>query len=291
MTLDGLDSKEDSLSKEESVVIWHNESSLSGKVNYHLSNSEEINMSKSSLFNFLIKCWPKLNNGAELNSSSAYASVPVASLDSPWYKQLFSYTGLGLLISVGYIDPGNYSTDIAGGSTFGYTLMSIIFISNIFAILLQYLSLKVGVARDQDLAQSIRAVYHPYLTRTLWIIMEFAIAATDLAEVIGSAVALNLLFGIPILWGCIITGLDVLLLLMLQQNQFKKLEILVSLIVMLTFSCFLYQIIVSNADWAAIGSSLLLNPSIFQNSAEFFIAIGILGATGKLHCTAQIIIF
>src|SRR6202795_802409 len=147
---------------------------------------------------------------------------------SPFYwRRLLGFLGPGFLISVAYMDPGNWATDIAGGSQFGYTLLSVIMISNLMAILLQSLSLKLGVATERDLAQLCRESYGRCVSFGLWVGAEIAIAACDLAEVIGSAIALNLLFHIPLLYGVLITGLDVLLILLLQRWGFRYIEALV----------------------------------------------------------------
>ena len=155
-----------------------------------------------------------------------------------FWKKLLSFTGPGYLVAVGYMDPGNWATDLAGGAQFGYSLLSIILLSNVMAIVLQYLALKLGIATGKDLAQACRDYYSKKTAFILWILAEIAIIACDLAEVIGSAIALNLLFGIPLIVGVIITTFDVLILLMLQQYSFRYLETLVIALLVIIATCF-----------------------------------------------------
>ncbi|MDL1913132.1 MAG: divalent metal cation transporter [Bergeyella sp.] len=211
-----------------------------------------------------------------------YASVGVPE-GGNWWNKLWAFTGPGIMIAVGYIDPGNWATDIAGGAKFGYTLLSVILISNVFAVILQHLSLKLGVATERDLAQSCRDHYSSVVNFFLWILCEVAIAACDLAEVIGSAIALNLLFGIPITWGILITVVDVLLILMLQARGFRKLESVVGALVIIIFGCFLYEIILSKPEISPMLQGLLPKKEILHNPEMLYIAIGILGATVMPH--------
>ena len=159
------------------------------------------------------------------------ARSPVPDTGSFW-KKLFAFAGPGYLVAVGYMDPGNWATDLAGGSRYGYTLLSVIMLSNLMAILLQALALRLGIASGRDLAQACRDHYSRPTTIVLWLLCELAIAACDLAEVIGSAIALNLLFGLPLMWGVCLTALDVLLVLYLQQFQFRYVEVLVVLLIL-----------------------------------------------------------
>ena len=168
-----------------------------------------------------------------------FSSIDVPKNVQGWRK-LLAFTGPGLMVAVGYMDPGNWATDIAGGSSFGYTLLSVILISNLFAILLQHLCVKLGVVTGRDLAQACKDSYSKPVSFLLWIICEIAIAACDLAEVIGSAIAINLLFGIPLTVGIIITILDVLVLLMLQNKGFRYLEAFVGSLIFIIFCCFAY---------------------------------------------------
>src|SRR6187431_312447 len=159
-----------------------------------------------------------------------HGSVPVPT--GSFWKKMLAFAGPGYLVAVGYMDPGNWATDLAGGSKYGYTLLSVIMISNLMAILLQALALRLGIASGRDLAQACRDHYSRPTTIILWLLCELAIAACDLAEVIGSAIALNLLFGLPLMWGVCLTALDVLLVLYLQQFQFRVVEVLVVLLIL-----------------------------------------------------------
>jgi manganese transport protein len=211
------------------------------------------------------------------------ASVRISTSAIGW-RRLLGFLGPGFLISVGYMDPGNWATDIAGGSRFGYTLLFVIMLSNLMAILLQSLSLKLGVATERDLAQLCNEAYGRKVSFALWIGAEIAIAACDLAEVIGSAIALNLLFGIPLLQGVLITGLDVLLILLLQRWGFRYIEALVIALIGTIIVMFGMQMFLSQPDYAAALRSLLIpSPSIIVNPHMLYIAIGILGATVMPH--------
>lgn len=226
------------------------------------------------------KAWrtPKTENSLP----EVFSSIHVPSNASFWRK-LLAFSGPGLMIAVGYMDPGNWATDIAGGAQFGYTLLSVVLISNIFAIILQHLSLKLGIVAERDLAQACRDHYHPITNFILWMLCEIAIAACDLAEVIGSAIALNLLFGIPITWGVVITAIDVLVILYLQQKGFRWLERLVGGLIVLIFLCFLYEIIISKPEIFPILNGLIPQKEIVTNPSMLYIAIGILGATVMPH--------
>lgn len=143
---------------------------------------------------------------------------------APWWRKLAAFTGPGFLVAVGYMDPGNWATDLAGGSGFGYTLLSVILLSNLMAIVLQSLCARLGIATGRDLAAACRDAYGKPVSIVLWALCEVAIIACDLAEVIGTAIGLNLLFGIPLVWGVCLTALDVVLILMLQRHGFRRLE-------------------------------------------------------------------
>ena len=181
------------------------------------------------------------------------------------------------------MDPGNWATDLAGGARFGYTLLSVILLSNLTAILLQCLAAKLGIVTGRDLAQACRDHYSRPVSLFLWVICEIAIAACDLAEVIGSAIALNLLFGIPLPWGIAITAFDVLAMLYLQNQGFRMLEALVVVLIATVAGCFLFEILISKPDAAAVFSGFVPSASILTDPDKLYIAIGILGATVMPH--------
>ncbi len=227
-----------------------------------------------------------------LRESELFQAVsPDASLsrvrisDSPIaWRRVLGFLGPGFLISVGYMDPGNWATDIAGGSKYGYTLLFVVMLSNLMAILLQSLALKLGVASERDLAQACRDTYSRRATILLWIFAEVAIAACDLAEVLGSAIALQLLFHIPLVIGVLVTSADVLVLLLLQNKGFRRLEALVITLIGTIAILFGVEILLSRPEWGAILSNLFIpRPSIVMNGDMLYIAIGILGATVMPH--------
>jgi manganese transport protein len=212
-----------------------------------------------------------------------HASVSLTRSPRPALR-LLGFLGPGFLIAVGYMDPGNWATDIAGGSRFGYTLLFVVMASNLMAILLQSLSLKLGVATERDLAQLCNEAYGRATSFALWILAETAIAACDLAEVIGSAIALELLFHIPLLWGVLITSLDVLLILLLQRWGFRYVEALVIALIGIIITLFGVQMFFSHPDYLpALHALLLPSPAIVTNPGMLFIAVGILGATVMPH--------
>ncbi|WP_259015026.1 Nramp family divalent metal transporter [Emticicia fluvialis] len=211
-----------------------------------------------------------------------HGSIAVHTSGGFW-KKLSAFIGPGLMVAVGYMDPGNWATDIAGGAKFGYTLLSVILISNLFAMLLQHLSLKLGIATGRDLAQACRDAYSRPVSFVLWILAEVAIAACDLAEVIGAAVALNLLFNIPLTYGIIITAVDVIFILFLQNKGFRLIEVIVGALILIILLCFGYEIIVSNPDWFGVAKGLVPSTQIVVNPEMLYIAIGILGATVMPH--------
>jgi manganese transport protein len=200
-----------------------------------------------------------------------------------FWRKLLAFTGPGLLVSVGYMDPGNWATDIVGGAQFGYTLLSVVLMSNFFAMILQHLALRLGIATGYDLAQACKAYYSRPASFVLWILCELAIAACDLAEVIGSAIAINLLFGIPLYVGVLITVLDVLVILFFQNKGFRFIEILVATLVFTIFCCFFYEIVLAQPDTTPMLKGLLPSTAIFKNSGMLLVAIGILGATVMPH--------
>jgi manganese transport protein len=213
--------------------------------------------------------------------AEAYRTVPVSGVGI--WRKLLAFAGPGYLVAVGYMDPGNWATDLAGGSRFGYTLLSVILLSNLMAVLLQGLSAKLGIVTGRDLAQACRDHYSRPVSFALWVLCEIAIAACDLAEVIGTAIALNLLFGIPLTWGIVITALDVLLVLTLQNKGFRRLEALVIVLMATVGICFLFELIVSRPDLAAVARGFVPDPDIIRDREKLYLAIGILGATVMPH--------
>ena len=215
-----------------------------------------------------------------------YRSVKIPKVSRTWwglFRKLLAFSGPGYLIAVGYMDPGNWATDLAGGSQFNYTLLSVVVISSLMAIFLQHLALKLGVATGRDLAQACRDHFHPAINFILWIGCEIAIAACDLAEVIGSAIALNLLFGLPLIWGVCLTACDVLAVLYLQNRGFRIIEVLVLALIAVIAGSFGIQIFLSKPDFGAIALGCVPSSEILHNHAMFYVAIGILGATVMPH--------
>lgn len=210
------------------------------------------------------------------------ASVQVPEGGS-WLRRLLAFVGPGYMVSVGYMDPGNWATDLAGGSQFGYLLLSVILLSNLMAILLQALAARLGIATGLDLAQACRARYSRPVSLLLWIACEIAIIACDLAEVIGTAIALNLLFGIPLMWGAILTALDVFLILLLMNRGFRWLEAFVIALLTLIFVCFGVQMVLAQPSLAAVLDGFLPKAEIVTNPAALYLAIGIIGATVMPH--------
>ncbi len=211
-----------------------------------------------------------------------HRSIRVPNSKGFWRKML-AYAGPGYLVSVGYMDPGNWATDIAGGAKFGYALLTVIMLSNLMAILMQSLCVRLGVATGRDLAQSCRDYFSPRVNFCLWVLCEIAIAACDLAEVLGSAIALQLLFGIPLSWGVCITALDVIVLLLLQHKGFRYTEAVVIMLVATVGICFAAEIIFSRPDFGGIVLGYAPKIEILQNPEMLYIAIGILGATVMPH--------
>jgi len=200
-----------------------------------------------------------------------------------FWRKFFAFAGPGYLVAVGYMDPGNWATDLAGGARFGYTLLSVIMISNLMAILLQALAVRLGIASGRDLAQACRDHYSRPTTIVLWLLCEIAIAACDLAEVVGAAIALNLLFGLPLIWGVCLTALDVLIVLFLQQHGFRYVEALVVALIVLIAGSFAIEIWLAKPDMAAVAAGFVPRTEILRNGEMLYIAIGILGATVMPH--------
>jgi manganese transport protein len=209
-----------------------------------------------------------------------HRTIPIP---SSFWRKLFAFSGPGYLVAVGYMDPGNWATDLAGGARYGYTLLSVVMISNLIAILLQALSARLGIAGGRDLAQACRDRYSFPVTIGLWVLAEVAIAATDLAEVIGSAIALNLLFGLPLVWGVVVTVFDVLIILMLQQYKFRALEALVVLLIMGIGACFALELWLAEPNFLQVLRGYVPTTEIARNPQMLYIALGILGATVMPH--------
>ncbi|MBB5888180.1 Nramp family divalent metal transporter [Lactovum miscens] len=225
-------------------------------------------------------------NGRSLGEINGTVEVP---RDKGFLKTLFMYSGPGALVAVGYMDPGNWSTSITGGQNFGYLLMSVILLSSLVAMLLQYMAAKLGIVTQMDLAQAIRARTSQSLGIVLWILTELAIMATDIAEVIGAAIALYLLFGIPIIVAVFITVLDVLLLLLLTRVGFRKIEAIVVCLILVILLVFVYQVALSNPDWLGVVKGLIPTSQTFANQPQvngisaLQGSLGIIGATVMPH--------
>ena len=207
----------------------------------------------------------------------------VAVMRGSWLRRMLSFLGPGFLVAVGYVDPGNWATGLAGGSAFGYGLLWVIMLSNLMAMLLQSLAARLGIATGRDLAQACRDHYPRPVVLALWVLCELAICATDLAEVIGTAIALNLLFDIPLSLGIGITALDVLLVLWLQQRNFRYLEILTVSLVLLILACFAINVVMASPDLGDVARGLIPGHEIIRNPSMLYIAIGIIGATVMPH--------
>ncbi len=219
---------------------------------------------------------------AEVSLPEVHRSIFVPGKAGFWRKML-AFAGPGFLVAVGYMDPGNWATDLSGGAQFGYTLLSVILISNLMAILLQHLCVKLGVATGRDLAQACRDHYPKPVVWFLWVLCELAIAACDLAEVVGSAIALQLLFGIPLVWGCIITCLDVLAVLYLQNKGFRYVEALVITLILTIGGCFAAELFFAKPSLTGVMLGLVPSAEILTNHGMLYVSIGILGATVMPH--------
>src|SRR6059036_3902193 len=213
--------------------------------------------------------------------AEVYRTVPVG--QPVWWRKALAFAGPGYLVAVGYMDPGNWATDLAGSSAFGYRLLSVILISNLMAILLQSLCAKLGIVTGRDLAQACRDHYSKPVSVILWLLCEVAICACDLAEVIGSAIALNLLFKIPLTWGVCITALDVLVVMYLQNKGFRYIEALVVSLILTIGTCFLMEIIFARPNVAGVFGGFAPRFEIIKNTGMLYVAIGILGATVMPH--------
>jgi manganese transport protein len=220
---------------------------------------------------------PTVGNAASL--PEVHGSVRVAK--GPQWRRFLAFAGPAYLVSVGYMDPGNWATDLAGGSAFGYKLLWVILASSLMAMVLQTLCARLGVASGRDLAQVCKESFPKPVGIVLWLLAEVAIVCTDIAEVIGSAIALNLLFGIPLVAGVVLTGLDVLLLLGLMRFEFKKIEAIIMVMVATIFGCFCVNLALAKPDWAAVLGGMV-TPTIPSDYA-LFVAVGIIGATVMPH--------
>src|SRR6266566_1594253 len=218
----------------------------------------------------------------QVSLAEVHRSVVVPVTASFWRK-LLAFSGPGFLVAVGYMDPGNWATDLSGGAKFGYALLFVVMLSNFMAILLQHLCIKLGVATGRDLAQACRDHYSTLTVWFLWILCEIAIAACDLAEVVGSAIALQLLFGIPLVWGCGITALDVLAVLYLQQKGFRYIEALVITLIATIATCFAAELILSKPNLLGVLLGFVPGPHIVMNQQMLYVSIGIIGATVMPH--------
>jgi len=226
------------------------------------------------------KGWRSEPHALSLREVHGSIAVPI---DAGFWRKLFAFAGPGYLVAVGYMDPGNWATDLAGGARYGYTLLSVILISNLMAILLQALAVRLGIGAGRDLAQACRDSYSRPTTIILWVLCEIAIAACDLAEVIGAAIALNLLFGLPLIWGVCLTALDVLVILYLQNRGFRYVEALVVGLIVAIAACFAVELWFAKPDWAGVATGFIPRAEILQNPEMLYIAVGILGATVMPH--------
>ena len=224
--------------------------------------------------------WRFVSDGPSLPEANSTVAVPKGGF---WLRRLFAFAGPGYMISVGYMDPGNWATDLAGGSKFGYTLLIVIMLSNLMAILLQALAARLGIATGRDLAQACRDTYSRPVNLALYVVCELAIIACDLAEVIGTAIALQLLFGIPLIAGSLITALDAFLILLLMNRGFRFLEAFIVALLVVIAACFAIQIVAAAPPVAALIGGLYPSPEIVTNPAMLYIAMGIIGATVMPH--------
>ncbi len=222
------------------------------------------------------------NNRSGLAENEKHGSMLSPGGASFWRK-LIAFSGPGFLVAVGYMDPGNWATDLGGGSHFGYTLLSVIVISNVMAVLLQHLCVRLGIATGRDLAQACRDHYSPRVVLFQWILCELAIAACDLAEVMGSAIALQLLFDIPLIWGCLITVADIMVVLLQQQRGFRYIELVVLALILTIGACFSIELFLAKPDVGSVLAGLVPRVEILKNKDMLYIAIAIIGATVMPH--------
>src|SRR6184192_1631938 len=226
------------------------------------------------------RVWRRQAGNVSLPEVHRSVVVPVT---ASFWRKLFAFSGPGFLVAVGYMDPGHWATDLSGGAKYGYTLLAVVMISNFMAILLQHLCIKLGVVTGRDLAQACRDHYPKPIVWFLWVLCEVAIAACDLAEVVGSAIALQLLLGIPLVWGCIITAMDVLIVLFLQNKGFRYIEALVFTLIITIGGCFAAELVFSKPSLTGILFGFVPGPRIVTNQGMLYVSIGILGATVMPH--------
>ena len=224
--------------------------------------------------------WRSTPDAPSLREVHGSVAVPV---DAGFWRKLLAFAGPGYLVAVGYMDPGNWATDLAGGARYGYSLLSVILLSNLMAILLQALAVRLGIGSGRDLAQACRDSYSRPTTLVLWVLCEIAIAACDLAEVIGAAIALILLFGLPLIWGVCITALDVLVVLYLQNKGFRYVEALVVGLIVGIAACFAVELFLSHPSMSGVARGFVPDSQILRDPAMLYIAVGILGATVMPH--------
>ncbi|WP_313809319.1 Nramp family divalent metal transporter [Sphingobium sp.] len=212
--------------------------------------------------------------------TEVFRTVPVRGVG---WRRLFSFLGPGYLVAVGYMDPGNWATDLYGGSAFGYTLLSVILLSNVMAMVLQHLAVRLGIATGRDLAQACRDQYSKPTVALLWLFCEIAICACDMAELIGTAIALQLLFGIPLVWGVALTGFDVLILLLLQRSGIRFLEAFVAVLLLSIALCFAVEMALVRPDWGGVAGGFVPSSKVWTDPIMLYVAIGIIGATVMPH--------
>src|SRR5947209_8499552 len=233
-----------------------------------------MNRSKSAMAAEPVRIWRRSTGAVSLPEVHRSVVVPVT---ASFWRKLIAFSGPGFLVAVGYMDPGNWATDLAGGAQFGYSLLAVIMVSNFMAILLQHLCVKLGIATGRDLAQACRDHYSTPTVWFLWIICELAIAACDLAEIVGSAIALQLLFGIPLIWGCVITALDVIAVLFLQNRGFRYIEAIVVMLIATIGICFATELIWSKPGIVGILLGFAPHGEILTSPKMLYVAIGIIG--------------
>src|SRR3954463_2514679 len=214
--------------------------------------------------------WRRASDSVSLPEVHRTVMVP---RNASFWRKCLAFAGPGFLVAVGYMDPGNWATDLAGGAKFGYSLLFVIMVSNLMAILLQHLCIKLGIVTGRDLAQACRDHYSTPTVSFLWILCEIAIAACDLAEVVGSAIGLQLLFGIPLVWGCAITALDVLVVLYLQNKGFRYIEALVVTLILTIASCFTFELLFAKPSLPAIALGFIPSTEILKNQGMLYVSI------------------
>jgi len=264
---DNLINQNNSLSNESNVAITVDTHSTERGVYIGVSTDENNNIWQLPLIEGSL---PEYNGNIKVN-------------EGRWYYKMLSFVGPGAVVSVGYMDPGNWSTDVAGGSQFGYALLFFVLLSSFMAMFLQFLSLKAGLATQRDLAQICRDSYPQYINTLIWIVMEIAIAATDLAEVLGSAIALNILTGLPIIYGALITCCDIFLFLMLNGSSFRYIEVFVGILITFIACSLAAEIGLCKANSIDVLLGYLPSKLIFANQEALFNGIGIIGATVMPH--------